>query len=218
VTRLPGRLDVAALVLATLVAGSSRADSRSLNGFGSVSGAVGWRLTPNDYFYAGARAAGRELAAASPGGPAVSARFGYSATENLEIGINLHASGEFLRLEGAAPITSVTYGALVSLHLQWPGLVSDLLVPYLALSAGPTLVFVSSPDFASAEVFSLAWSGGAGVTYRLGERLGVTLDYRFLLARGVVPDVTSVNGGGHQVTLGVTVFFSPEPLPGESPR
>ena len=119
---------------------------------------------------------------------------------------------------GRAPISSITYGALVTLRLQWPGLGSDLLVPYLALSTGPTLVYVSSPDFDAAEVFSMAWAGGAGVTLRLGERLGVTIDYRYLLARGAVPGIGSVNGGGHQLTLGLTVFFSPEPLPGESPR
>lgn len=217
-TRPAGRALISWLVVFNLAAGSSLAESRSLDGFGRVTGAIGWRLTPNDTFYASARAAGREMAAASFGGPGASARFGYSATDYAEVGIDLHASGEQLRLVGVAPITSITYGALISLHLQWPGLAFDNLVPYVAVSAGPTLVYVTSADFTSAETFSLAWSGGVGFTYRLGERLGVTLDYRFLLARGAVPDLGSVNGGGHQVIVGLTMFFSPEPLPGESPR
>ncbi|MHB8876077.1 MAG: hypothetical protein ACYC8T_20495 [Myxococcaceae bacterium] len=206
------------LVLWALGAGEARAEPRRLEGYGRITAAVGWRLTPNDHFYSRARELGRELAASSPGGPAVCLCFGYAANENVEVGIDLHVSGESLRLEGGAPITSITYGALVGVRLQAPGLLFDELVPYVAAFTGPTLVLVSSEDFPTAETFSAAWAGAAGATLRLGERFGATLEYRFLLARGMVPEVSSVNGGGHQLTLGFTVYFAPEPSPGGQSR
>ncbi len=213
--KLSGGATALALFFA-LSSGAAHGQGRRFEGFGRLTAGVGWRLTPNDHFYAAAREQGLEPVAPSPGGPAVCLCFGYSATDAIEIGIDLGVSAENLTLVGSAPIHSVTYGALVGVRWQLTNLIGDWVVPYLGAFTGPMLVNVSSAEFGSGETLVGAWAGAAGVSLWLTERMGLTVDYKVMLARGSVPSIGSVNGGGQSLTVGLTFYFPPEPTPGST--
>ncbi|MBI3181941.1 MAG: hypothetical protein HYZ28_07335 [Myxococcales bacterium] len=180
----------------------------NLEGFGRVAPCAGWRLTPNDHFRAAASSLGLEVGRPSAGGPQLTGAFGYAASQWVEASIDLFAGGERLSV-GGGTASSVTYGALVGARFQWPGAMGKQLVPYLGLHTGPVLIYVSS-ESGAAETLTQAWAGSAGATLRLGERYGICAEYRLLFARGEVPGVSSLNGGGHWVSVGLVVYFPPE--------
>ena len=57
------------------------------------------------------------------------------------------------------------------------------------------------------------YSVGAGVEYALSPSWALMLDYRFLLTRGAVPGIGSINGGGSWIGLGVSYLFASDPGP-----
>lgn len=190
---------------------SAAATAGPLQGVGRVSVQPGWRYTPNGPFYISTAAAGAPVAAPSRGGPVIATSFAYSATDSIEVAVDLFLGGEQFRVENASSMLSVTYGAAAGVRFQWAlgewGPFQEV-VPYAGLLVGPTLVNVSGgPLQGSHEESVTGFIGSAGLTGRVGETWGVSLEYRFLLARGLVPDVGSINGGGHWLGLGLTWYF-----------
>jgi hypothetical protein len=193
----------------------------------------GWRLTSNDTFYERYydldEYKGLQRAPASPGGPYVGATFGYSASELVEVGIDLFATGERLQLTGSPPITTVTYGALVGLRFQalLDVLTANGVVPFIGLQSGPVLVLSSVDGPGIRETFTQGWAGTVGVNFRLSPHWGLAADYRLVFARGINPfsgsglpglkDLGSYNAGGNWFSVGVTFFFPPTTikLPGD---
>lgn len=190
-----------------------------LEGQGRVSLMPGWRLTPNEYFYGSAQLAGHPVTTPSRGGPMGVGSFAYGASEIWEVAIDLFAGTETLRLDGLEPISSVSYGALIGARWQTALLWEDLTFT-VGLLTGPTLVLVDSRAFSRPiERLTTAYGGNAGLCLRLAGSWGLSLEYRLLFARGVVPSIGGVNGGGHWLSLGVTYFFAPsESSPGPSTR
>jgi hypothetical protein len=186
----------------------------------------GWRLTSNDTFYDSYYKLpgneGLQRAPASPGGPYVGATFGYSATELVEVGIDLFATGENLLLTGTPPITTVTYGALVGLRFQalLDVLTANGVVPFIGLQSGPVLAFSTVEGVGVRETFTQGWAGTVGVNVRLNHQWGLAADYRLVFARGANPfsgrpgltDVSSYNAGGSWFSVGVTFLFPPTTL------
>ena len=201
----------AALVLLLV---PSLAGAEGLAGLGRVRLQPGWRLTPNDTFFASATAAGAPPVAPSPGGPALFGSFAYSASELIEVGVDLFAGGEFLRLTGREPLLSLTYGGLIGARLHQA--LGDLgpfreVVAHVGLLAGPTLIYVRGGGLAApTERLTTGYLASAGIFARIGERWGLCADYRLLLARGMVPGIGGVNGGGSWLGLGVVWYFPPE--------
>lgn len=190
---------------------SAVATAGPLQGVGRVSVQPGWRLTPNGAFYTSASAVGLPPAAASPGGPVIASSFAYSATDNIEVAIDLILGGELFRFGNDAPLWSVTYGAGAGARFQWAlgewGPFQEV-VPSAGLLVGPTLVSVSGGRLQSSHEEAVAgYTASAGVTARVGQTWGVSLEYRFLLARGLVPGVGSINGGGNWLGLGLAWYF-----------
>lgn len=199
-----------------LAAAAASSEPRRLEGSGRVTALPGWRLTPNHHFFARAAEQGFFADRSSKGGPQVTGTFSYVADESIEACIDLFGGGEQLHLSGVGEITSVTYGALLGARFQAPGLLTDALVPYVGLLVGPALVYVAREGFAPDERLVTAYAAAAGLTYRLGERFGLTLEYKLMHARGVVPEISGVNGGGHLFALGFTTYF-PSDEPADSP-
>ena len=176
-------------------------------GMGRVTVLGGWRLTPNNHFEASAVAAGTPLVSRSPGGPALIAGFGYSATALIEVAIDAIVGAERLHLTGSAPFTSLTYGALLNLRLQ-PQFTADFGMS-VGVGTGPVLVDILNSHFkVASERLTEGWEGEIGLFYRLSPRYSLTLEYRLLLARGTVNGVGSVNAGGSWLGLGFTFWLS----------
>jgi hypothetical protein len=190
---------------------SAIATAGPLEGVGRVSVQPGWRLTPNGAFYASAAAAGLPASGSSPGGPVLASSFAYSATDYAEVAVDLFLGGEQFRLGDEAPLRSVTYGAAAGVRFQqalgeW-GPFQEV-VPYAGFLIGPTLIGVDGGRLSAMhEDVVTGYTASAGVTARLGETWGVCLEYRFLLARGQVPGVGSINGGGNWLGLGLAWYF-----------
>jgi hypothetical protein len=182
-----------------------------LEGAGRVTLLGGWRLTPNDYFANTAAAAGFPLEKPSAGGPMATGTFAYGATENIEVGIDLFGGGETLKLQGLEPYTSISYGALVGARFQ-TALFDGALVPHVGLLLGPLLALVSTPSVQPQEErLVTAYAGLIGASLRFGDRFGATLEYKYILARGIAPGIGGINAGGHWLGIGVTYYVASDP-------
>jgi hypothetical protein len=197
-----------------------------LNGVGRVSIQGGWRLSSNgtfyDSFYALPDYQGVARAPASPGGPFLAGSFGYAVTDAIELGIDLFATGEQLKLTGAPTLTNVTYGALVGLRFQTllDFLTPEGVVPFVGFQTGPTLVYSQAEGVGKRELFTQAWAGTVGATFRFSAHWGFTAEYRLAFARGQsafenrpeLKNLASFNGGGNWFALGVTYMLAPDPI------
>jgi hypothetical protein len=187
-----------------------------LAGTGRVSVLGGWRVAPNGTLLRRAAAAGAPLGGRSPGGPALQASFAYAPSELLDLVIDLFASGERLWQAPPEPTTGLTYGAMVGLRAQWlTGPVGPFrgLQPALGLHTGPTLLVAVDPDGTAVETAVQGWAASAGLTGRLPGRWALSLEYRFLLARGMTLERGSFSGGGNWLLLGLTYTFPPSGRP-----
>lgn len=180
--------------------------SASLGGSSRVTLLGGWRLTPNDAFYAAAAQRGL-VRSNGIGGPVLTGTFAYSAWEWFELGIDLFASGERFHFVGTNPYTTITYGGWLSARIQMDaGAIGPVqrLVPFVGAQAGPTLVFTSGgPQTTSQEVLMQGFAATAGVTGMLGAH-GVTLEARYVFAAGSAVPVGTFNAGGLWFGLGFT--------------
>ncbi|QRK05852.1 hypothetical protein JQX13_37800 [Archangium violaceum] len=218
------------LLCALLAAASASAQEYEeplapLNGVGRITVQGGWRLTTNstfrDSFYSLPAHQGMERAPASPGGPFLAGSFGYSVSELIELGIDVFATAEQLRLTGAPTLTNITYGGLVGLRFQtlWDILTPEGVVPFVGLQTGPTLVYSLAEKAGRREVVTQTWVGSMGATFRFSSRWGLTAEYRLAFARGrsafsnlpEYKNLASFNAGGNWFALGVTYMLAPEP-------
>ena len=196
------------LVAAFFLAGSAHAFSE---GTGRISVLPGWRYTPNDFFAGSAQKAGFPLEQASPGGPQLTASFGYMATDAIEIAIELFGGFESLQLQNYGEVTSVSYGAEVVVRGYFD---AGRFHPYLGGGVGPVFAYTTGGDTRdSTERLITGYLVNAGVSWELSDRLALTLDAKWLIARGLVRDIGGVNSGGLWTGIGVTWL-----LPGEASR
>jgi opacity protein-like surface antigen len=206
------------LACALLFAPAARADGVEGQGRLSVSG--GWRLTPNRYFTDHAARGGHPLVSDSHGGPQGVASFGYGATANLEVNIELLVGAESITLQGLDPVSTVTYGGLISGRLY---LLPDSVVrPWLQVSTGPLLVYVTGAGASEPnEQLKQGFAVGAGLNIPLSGAWSLVAEYRLLFVRGNVsgvPNAAGINGGGSWFGLGIGYAFGRTPDPMDSLR
>lgn len=165
--------------------------------------APGFRHVPNAYFAAKAAAAGAPLTAPSPGGPALTASFGYGATDWIDASIDLLGAYESFALEGHERFHAFVYGALLGVRLSRYDAPFEGWVPYVGAQAGPMLSTVTSASLPGGEHLSAAISANAGICWLLTPRWGLVLDVRWLLMRTYVSGIAGLNTGGFTFSLGV---------------
>ncbi|MCY1078978.1 hypothetical protein [Archangium lansingense] len=218
-----------ALLAVLFAAGSAFAQDEELsplNGVGRISVEAGWRHSSNgtfyDSFYALPAYQGVQRSPESPGGPFLAGSFAYAVTDFIELGIDLFATGEQLQLTGAPTLTNITYGALVGVRFQTllDILTPEGVVPFIGLQTGPTLAYSTAEGVGSRELFTQAWAGTVGATFRFSAQWGLTAEYRLAFARGQsvfnnkpeFKGLASYNAGGSWFALGVTYFFASDPI------
>jgi len=192
-----------AIALAVLVCASA---ASATEGEGRVTVEAGWRFTPNDFFYGSAEKAGFPRERGSIGGPQVAGSFGYFAKDAIEVSIDLLAGAEQLHLVDRPAFTSITYGALVGARFHLT--LFEPVTLYFGVQGGPTLVNLSGGNIEVTEELVSAFQGSVGVGVRLTPEFGVSLEYRYLLARGYVPGIGGVNGGGSWFGIGFTWYVA----------
>jgi hypothetical protein len=233
----------AALLALLLAAGRAHAQDEALaaaplEGVGRISVAGGWRLASNqtfyDSFYAlpGYECSGATCPRDSFGGPFGAATFAYAVTENIELGIDLFATGQQLRLNNAPTLNTYTYGALVGLRFQtlWDVLTPQGIVPFVGLELGPSLVLSEAKGIGRQEQVQQPWVGTVGASFRLSPTWAILAEYRLAFARGQSPfntyepdpalglpktpykDLASFNAGGNWFALGLSYMFPPDPI------
>lgn len=196
-----------------------------LRGVGRFSLQTGWRLTSNESFYQSYYGRHPELgrAPASPGGPLLVGSFAYAFTDVVELGIDLVATGERLRLTGQPTLTTMSFGALVGVRFQklLLGVGPHGLVPFAGVLVGPTYVLSRFDGVPSnQESVPTALVGSLGATLRMSSRWGLTAEYRLAFVRarpGFVrqPDLGlesfgSFNAGGNWLSVGFTYAWPPK--------
>jgi hypothetical protein len=181
----------------------------SLDGLGRISVLPGWRYTPNDYFGGSAQRAGFPLEKKSPGGPDLSLSFGYMASERIEVGIDLLGGYEAMKLRGLGELSSTTYGGLLQIRSVFE---AGRLLPYIGAGLGPIFALVQGIEGqGKEEKLVTGYSLGGGASFRLDERLALTLDAKWILARGFVPGIGGINSGGLFAGAGLTWLLPGEP-------
>jgi len=146
------------------------------------------------------------------GGPLGSLTFGYSPLGWAELGIDAFFGAQPLWKGAGAPWGAV-YGALIGGRVQLLIPTGSLgLIPRLGVHAGPAII--TGPDLGKGfvETLGTALAGSVGLEARLSREWSLNLEYRYLLAQGVVEiaDATHVfNSGGHSLLLGATFSFLP---------
>ncbi|MBK7863267.1 MAG: hypothetical protein IPJ65_32615 [Archangiaceae bacterium] len=207
------RAAVLSAVMAVSSASAAERWENGIDGVGRISVMGGWKLASNDWFFARAGEGGHPVVNRGIGGPQGQASFGYGAISWLEVAIDLFVGYDRFTLDGVPPISTLSYGALlgvrfVAMDLFFPGF-----APFFGVGVGPTLGYVySGRENETFEKLVTGVSGNAGVTYRINDRVGVTLEYRFVYARGafyVAQDDAGagLNTGGSWFSLGVVIYF-----------
>jgi hypothetical protein len=179
-----------------------------LSGLGRFGALVGWRVTSNGEFFREAEAQGFVREGPASGGPMLVGSFGYSPIEAIEVGVDPFIATEVLDVIGAAPLRTVTYGALLGARLQ---LTLARAVPFIGLFTGPVLTYATGgTQTRPAESFAQAFALSLGATLRIDPKWGLTLEYKGTWGPGVRTDLGPASIGGHWVGIGVAGFVEGE--------
>jgi hypothetical protein len=193
---------------------AATASAEGIDGVGRITLGGGFRWVPNWWFQDKAALAGTPVVGGINGGPQLTASFGYGVSSQFEIAIDLLGSFEgftLQKLEGAGTdeYTSAAYGAQAG--ARWYPAISKVILPYLTVQAGPLLSNISGGTEPQAERVLLALSAGGGVTWRVTDHYGVSLDVRYMYARSVLAPISGINVGGVWFGLSFNIFFPPAP-------
>lgn len=200
VTRL---LASAALLLIPLAVGAAPVDGAS-----RIAVQAGWNYAPNARFEQQARAAGKPLAASSPGGPTVLGVFGYRPLEQLEVAIEIGYTYERFEFAGG-PTTEISRIPLLLAFRYTPAVFGNLW-PYLGGGGGYFLNFVGNGPHGGLETHGAGPVFIAGAGFDLTERIALTAEYRLAFARVGMPGVGFFNVGGNFLLIGAQYGFPPD--------
>jgi len=199
--------------VAVALLASSFAFAEGVDGVGRIAIGGGFRWVPNWHFTQKAADAGRPVVQTLNGGPQLTASFGYGINSMFELSIDLLGSFETITLqpaEGPAEeYTSAVYGAQAGGRF-YP-LLSKTLQPFLTVQAGPLLSNIANTANPQQERVLLALSAGGGLTWRITDRYGLTLDVRYMYARSAIWPISGINVGGVWFGLSFNIFFPPAP-------
>jgi hypothetical protein len=196
---------LAALLCAT-AAGATEAGS--IEGLGRITISGGIRLLPNDWFKSHVALEGHPVESWWPLGPQGTASFGYGVLSFLEVNIDLVGAGEGYKLADLPQSTSVTYGALLGARLMKADLFFEGFTPFAGVQIGPIFSHQSRDDGLVEERVVTGFSVVGGLAFRFSHLFGIWAEYRFLLARGVVPELsTGINAGGSWFGIGLSIYL-----------
>lgn len=202
-------------LLVCVVLLSSGALGSGIDGWGRISVGGGYRWVPNWWFIGRAAEAGTPVIPGLSGGPQATLSFGYGATSNLEVSIDLLGGYESFSLSlpdgGRADYSSVAYGVLLGGRLVGTDFPFKGGMPYLSVQAGPLLSNISTGSTPVPERLLGGMSVSGGFTWRFAERYGVTLEARYLYGRNAIPGISGINVGGVWFSAMFTIFFPPAP-------
>ncbi len=188
--------------------------TNGIDGVGRITIAGGWKQTPNDYFFGKAAEQGYPATWRGIGGPQGYASFGYGATSFIEASIDLFIGNDRFNLAGYNTINTITYGALIGARFTFMDTFVKGFAPFIGAGVGPTLGYVFTASVDPVETLVTGIAGTAGVTWRLSDRLGVSLEYRFLYARANWI-LGGINVGANWLSLGLVIYFPKTPDPSD---
>lgn len=187
---------------------ATRAQS-SVDGWGRISVLGAYRWVPNWYLAGKAAEAGHPFVRESPGGPQVTASFGYGALSSLEVAVDVFFAWEGFELQGLAPFNSFLYGGALGPRLTRGDVLFKGLMPYVAVEFGPAFSIVQSSSVSSPERLLGVLIVAGGFHWKVTDRWAISFDVRWTYARGYIPEVSGLNVGGVTFSLGVSHFFPP---------
>lgn len=199
--------------LCLLLVCSTPALAEGIDGMGRIAVGGGFRWVPNWWFETRAAQAGTPVIPGVNGGPQVMASFGYGVSSMFELAIDLLGSFELINLQlpdgQRDEYTSAAYGAVIGGRFV-PN-VSKVLLPYLSVQLGPLLSNIANRANPQEEKLLLSLSAGGGLTWRITDRYGVSLDVRYVYARAAIWPISGINVGGVWFGLSFNIFFPSAP-------
>lgn len=199
---------VLALAIALAVMPARASEPGSIEGLGRITIGGGIRWLPNDHFKKGAEKEGYPVESIWGVGPMGFASFGYGVLSFIEVSIDLIAAGERFKLLDRPEYSSVTYGPLLGARLMKADLFFEGFTPMAGILLGPIFSHLSRDDGLVEERVTTGFSIVAGFAFRLNHRFGIWTEARYLLARGVVPEMaTGINTGGLWFGAGITIYL-----------
>lgn len=183
-----------------------------LKGSRRFSPQVGWRYTPNtrflDTYYTRSENRGLERAGGPIGGPLVVGTFAYSPLDWLELGIDMFATYERMRLTDRPGLNVVTFGGMVGLRFQRRlEIGSEGFIPFVGVLLGPTFTGAYFDGGRSVETFTNGIGATAGGTLRLTREWGLSFEYRLTYAQGRAERIGAYNAGGSWLAVGLTYIL-----------
>jgi hypothetical protein len=215
------RAFVAAVLLGGAQASAAERWESGIACVGRISVGGGWKSTPNDHFFKQSADAGYATLSRGIGGGQGWASFGYGAISFLEVSIDLFIGQDRFELARPEPpnnpfaVNTLTYGALIGVRFVAMDLFFPGFAPFAGISVGPTLGYVwTGATDETVERLVTGVAGTAGLTYRINDYFGLSLEYRFIYARGVWT-TSGINIGGSFFSLGAVIYF-PRSVPQSS--
>lgn len=189
--------------------------SPELEGSSRFSLQTGWRYASNerffDEYYSQEENRNLNQAGGAIGGPLLTATFAYSISNLIELGIDLFATYERMRLTGQPGLNAVTYGALVGLRFQRRLEIGpEGLIPSVGVLMGPLLAASYFDGGRAVENLNQSFGTAVGATLRLNPKWGVCFEYRLIFARGEAENIGLYNAAGHWFSVGMTYAFPSE--------
>jgi opacity protein-like surface antigen len=204
------RVIAAALLLS---AAPAVAAGMGVAGRGVVRLLPGWHLSWDDPFQENARAAGIPLSYPREGGPGGFLGFGYGASEDLELGVDLYGAFRQYRITDDRPLNLGAYGLFMT--ARWIPIASSGagLEAHVQVGMGPVLGNVTGNSRVAGESVSTGFLAGTGVSWNVAESWALSLEYRWVLARPLAPESVggTVGAGGHFLLLGVSWHVAGQP-------
>jgi opacity protein-like surface antigen len=170
---------------------------------------VGYRWEPNARFSELAALNGYPTSGSSSGGPVVMAIFGYRPMEKIEVAFEVGFSFQSFNFQTGQSMQLTQVPATASVrYVPFGG--SGKLFPYVGAGYGYLLNFFSNAPTGVTESHGSSPLVLAGLTYEVGERVSLSLEYRYAYCRVELPGLGFMQVGGSTFTLGISIGFPPE--------
>lgn len=165
---------------------------------------AGYHYWPQAGFENSAVGAGYMLERRTVGGPMAAAAFGYRATSDWDVSLEVGYTWESIRFERGATNHSTIPLLFVARWLPWPGRVE----PYFGLGGGYVLNFYTGGVMDYVESHSMGLMADAGVFVTLSPQVAFLAELRFTYAVSEMSEpFESRMGGGLALTVGIQWGF-----------
>lgn len=202
------------LAVMVLAGGSALAqEGMGIDGVGRISVVGGFRWVPNWHFKEKAAEAGYPMVPTLEGGASGAVSFGLGVSRFLEVAVEVPLGYHGFQLEGPdgtrEDFTSFSAGAYLGPRLVASDVLFKGLLAWAGAGGGGLLTTVGGRRQEIPERLVLSFTVAGGLTWRITQTYGISLEVRYVNGRNAVAGISGINAGGVWFNAGLTIFFPP---------